>query len=213
MKHTWIKRLGILSAILVVLALLTGVLAHYYAVPAINEAVASIAKKKINGQLTWQSMELTPGLDIRINELDVKDKKGRDVLKSPQLTVNWSVCALMRSFFDDRDTLAAITSIVADKPAVQVYKDGEQGWNVSHLIIVDNSTPASRFYGRVLIHDGSVLAVPAAGSAVHVSSLNGQLRWDDAQIIHGAVTGQVEKALTRVDFNYKDSMFYTSLYT
>ena len=99
MKHTWIKRLGILSAILVVLALLTGVLAHYYAVPAISEAVASTAKKKINGQLTWQSMELTPGLDIRINELDVKDKKGRDVLKSPQLTVNWSVCALMRSFF------------------------------------------------------------------------------------------------------------------
>lgn len=208
MKHTWIKRLGILSAILVVLALLTGVLAHYYAVPAINKAVASTAKKKINGQLTWQSMELTPGLDIRINELDVKDKKGRDVLKSPQLTVNWSVCALMRSFFDDRDTLAAITSIVADKPAVQVYKDGEQGWNVSHLIIVDNSTPASRFYGRVLIHDGSVLAVPAAGSAVHVSSLNGQLRWDDAQIIHGAFTGQVEKALTRMDFNYKDSSHY-----
>ena len=168
----WTKRWGVLGAIFVLLLLIATVLARFWFVPAVNNAAETVVQEKINGQLSWKEIELTPSYNIRLREIELKDIYGRDVLKLPELTVEWSICALMRSFFDNGNKLGAITKVIVEQPTFIIVK--EQEWNFKNLIKTDDNEQRASFYGRVIIKGGRVLAT-VNNVEIYTENVNGQL--------------------------------------
>ena len=197
----WTKRWGVLGAIFVLLLLIATVLARFWFVPAVNNAAETVVQEKINGQLSWKEIELTPSYNIRLREIELKDIYGRDVLKLPELTVEWSICALMRSFFDNGNKLGAITKVILEQPTFIIVK--EQEWNFKNLIKTDDNEQRASFYGRVIIKGGRVLAT-VNNAEIYPENVNGQLYWDDEQAIHGAVSFLYNKENLVGDFYYYD---------
>ena len=53
--------------------------------PVIQDAV----KEKINGTLVWRTMDLDPRYNLSFDFVELKDKEGKDVLKSANVTISW----------------------------------------------------------------------------------------------------------------------------
>jgi translocation and assembly module TamB len=183
-KHTGTK--SIVGALIAIVAILAAAffLGRPLAGPAIQTAMKNVASEQINGTLTWSSVDLTPGLNLSIRDADLKDEKGRDVLKSPQMTVEWSLGAFLRGQWNGDGAAAAVTRINVTDPVLCVIRDEDNTWNVQNLLRTKTDSTKTRFYGKILIHNGTV-RLGQGEKTIVLEKVNGQVAWDENQIIHG----------------------------
>lgn len=94
MKHSmkwWINTIA--AAIFMVLVVIY-LLIRPIIVQNLEPVLAEKLGDRVNGTLSWSSIDLDPNLDLSFAYLELKDEKGEDVLKTPSLTVGWSMSSL-----------------------------------------------------------------------------------------------------------------------
>ena len=149
------------------------------------------AGEKINGTLTWDMMDIDPNLDLSFTNLVLKDENGEDVLKSPSLTIGWSLSALFNYLLSDGGVADVVKDIHVDAPEVHLQEKPDGTWNVQTLLKPSDDTDNGTFTGRLLIQNGEAKVQLSDNSAYDFSGLSTTFAWDRDGKITGPFAGQV----------------------
>ena len=149
------------------------------------------AGEKINGTLTWDMMDIDPNLDLSFTNLVLKDENGEDVLKSPSLTIGWSLSALFNYLLSDGGVADVVKDIHVDAPEVHLQEKTDGTWNVQTLLKPSDDTDNGTFTGRLLIQNGEAKVQLSDNSAYDFSGLSTTFAWDRDGKITGPFAGQV----------------------
>lgn len=120
--------------------------------PVIQDAV----KEKINGTLVWRTMDLDPRYNLSFDFVELKDKEGKDVLKSANVTISWSAGALYNYLMHDGDLLNVVSGITMEEPMMTVRERKDGQWNVQELVKHSADESAGEFHGSVALKNGDL---------------------------------------------------------
>lgn len=120
--------------------------------PVIQDAV----KEKINGTLVWRTMDLDPRYNLSFDFVELKDKEGKDVLKSANVTISWSAGALYNYLMHDGDLFNVVSGITMEEPMMTVRERKDGQWNVQELVKHSADESAGEFHGSVALKNGNL---------------------------------------------------------
>ncbi len=149
------------------------------------------AGERINGTLTWDMMDIDPNLDLSFTNLVLKDEKGEDVLKSPSLTIGWSMSALFNYLLRDGGIADVIRDIHVETPEVHLQEKADGTWNVQSILKPSEDTDSGTFTGRLLVKDGQAAVKLSDDSTYDFSGLNTTFAWDKDGKITGPFDGTI----------------------
>ena len=154
--------------------------------PVIQEAV----KEKINGTLVWRTMDLDPRYNLSFDFMELKDKEGRDVLKSANMTINWSAVALYDYLMHDGEILNVINRVTVEEPVVTIHERKDGQWNVQELLNRSDDQSAGEFYGSVVLKNGKLNIETQAGDTYIFEKVEGAFARGKDKIIKGTLDGE-----------------------
>ena len=168
--------------------------------PVVREAAGS----RINGSLTWDGMDLDPNYDLSFVNLSLKDEKGEDVFKSPNLTIGWSMSALYNYLVNDGGLADVVKDITVEEPEIHLAQKTGGAWNVESIVKPSDSSDSGTFTGRLIVKNGKAsIDVPEYGT-YDFSGVNTTLSWDEKATITGTYDGSV------LDSHFEGDLTYTN---
>lgn len=161
--------------------------------------------ERINGSISWQSLDLDPSLNLSFTKLELKDENGVDVLTTPSLTVGWTLSSLYNYLIRDAGVASVVKDVTVEEPSLTLSQKADGTWNVSTLLKPSDSSDSGVFTGQVIISNGSAKVNTTAAGEFELSSLNGSFSWDENSRIQGGLKGVFLDSAFRSSLDYKDS--------
>ena len=160
--------------------------------PVIQDAV----KEKINGTLVWRTMDLDPRYNLSFDFVELKDKEGKDVLKSANVTISWSAGALYNYLMHDGDLLNVVSGITMEEPMMTVRERKDGQWNVQELVKHSADESAGEFHGSVALKNGDLKVETQTGDIYTFEKVECDLtRGEDEKILTVKVAAPTEQIL------------------
>lgn len=212
MKRSFWKWLAVAGGVLLAICCALYFFIRPLAEPVLNKTLSQVAEQKINGSCTWDSVHLSPGFDVVIEGASLKDSKGRGVLKSPEIEVDWSMASLIRSLYRGEGAVPAITRVVIDTPAVDATRNTDNTWNLASILKENKNEQKTLFYGRILFKNGNI-NLHFNNNILSFKDTAGQVYADDGLTYHGSLTSLMEKSPLRLEFTYKDTSDFSAVFS
>lgn len=150
--------------------------------PALTEVlgntVTTNVNSKLNGTLSYESLDLSLKGKVVLTKPVIKDEAGRVVLEGDSLQVALSPGKIISSLTAGQ-TLGALDTIDVDKPVLHVWQNDDGAWNVTELLKQDENSSDAGFRGSVQIHDGTVRAKLPDNTLVVGNNVNGNVSLGD----------------------------------
>ncbi len=197
----WINGIAafIFVSLCVVYLLIRPIIVHNLE-PVVREAAGS----HINGTLSWDRMDLDPNYDLSFMNISLKDEKGEDVFKSPNLAIGWSMSALYDYAFNDGGLADVVKDITVEEPELHLAQKAGGAWNVESIVKPSDSSDSGTFTGRLIVKNGKAsIDVPEYGT-YDFSGVNTTLAWDEKATITGTFDGSV------LDSHFEGDLTYTN---
>lgn len=183
--------------------------AYFLAKPVILEksepVLQEMAKKYINGTLTWDTLDLDKTLDIKLNNVQLKDSENQDVLKSSHLRVGWSFSSLYNAFIKGEGATAIIDNITIEKPELTIRQKTDNSWNVQNLIIPQKEKTSSNFNIKINIIDGAFMLKQNNKENQQLKNINGVINLQKDFKLDGKISAIYENANVKFAWKYIDN--------
>lgn len=205
MKHSmkwWINTIA--AAIFMVLVVIY-LLIRPIIVQNLEPVLAEKLGDRVNGTLSWSSIDLDPNLDLSFAYLELKDEKGEDVLKTPSLTVGWSMSSLYNYLLNDAGIAAVIRDVTIEKPELSLSQKADGTWNVSDILKPSDDSDSGKFTGKVIITKGRALIKTNEAGQFDFTKVEGTFAWDKDAHIDGSLTGAIFDSSFDGRLKYTDS--------
>lgn len=203
MTHTR-KRLFLAALFFVILAAVSCLLIRPAAVQKLEPLLREAGKEQINGTISWNTLDLDPLYNLKFTDVELKDSRGRAVLKSPSVEVSWTIAGAVSAWIHDEGAAGIIRDVMVASPSLSFYEEADGTWNIQNLIKKQENEPPSVFRGRVLLKDGEAEAVLPSGERYRISRAEGQFSWLNQGRIEAALNGACESAAFSVKADYID---------
>ena len=130
----------------------------------LSETVTTTVDDKINGTLSFQTMDVSFTGQVTLTEPIIKDTKGRVVLSGSQIAVQINTWKLLSSLSNGR-TAAAIDTVDVSQPVVHIWQNQpDKTWNVATLMKPSQDKSDAGFRAAVRFQDGTVRLQLADGT-------------------------------------------------
>ena len=177
MTHTR-KRLFLAALFFVILAAVSCLLIRPAAVQKLEPLLREAGKEQINGTISWNTLDLDPLYNLKFTDVELKDSRGRAVLKSPSVEVSWTIAGAVSAWIHDEGAAGIIRDVMVASPSLSFYEEADGTWNIQNLIKKQENEPPSVFRGRVLLKDGEAerpfcRRASVIGSAVRKGNFHG----------------------------------------
>ena len=196
----WLNGIG--AIILVIIAVLYLII-RPIAVQNLEPVIIQAAEEKINGKLSWRMMDLDPKYNLSFDYLSLKDENDRDVLKSSNITVDWSASALWDYYMNNGALLNVVRSITIEEPEIWIQEKPNGEWNIQNIIRDNTEETKGEFKGNVLIDKGKATINLLSGETYEFDKLSGDFRWQEDKKIKGRFNG------TFLDNGFDGTLLYT----
>lgn len=142
----------------------------------LSEIVTTTANSKLNGTLSFASMDISLTGKVTISRPVIHDAKGRIVLESEDIDVYVNPVKILPSLWDG-NVLASLDTVAVDKPVVHLWENEDGSWNVAALIKPSDTERGADFYGVVRLSDGvvRVLLPDGSGRTVALEDVDGSV--------------------------------------
>ena len=110
---------GIAGAVFVIVVVIYLVI-RPVVVQNLEPVLQQAAEEKLNGEISWRLMDLDPRYNLSFDGLLLKDESGRDVLRSPNMTIDWSLCGLYNNYNNDGALIDVNKEISEEAPEISV---------------------------------------------------------------------------------------------
>lgn len=144
---------GIGAIILVALAIVY-LLVRPVIVQNLEPVIRQAASEKINGTLSWTTMDLDPAYNLQFNYVELKDPDGNDILKAPMVTVEWSANGLYNYIKNGAPLVSVVTGVTAEKPHLTLKRENDDSWNVRHILKPTEEEDQGEFIGSIDVTGG-----------------------------------------------------------
>lgn len=205
MKHSmkwWVNTIA--AAIFMVLVVIY-LLIRPIIVQNLEPVLAEKLGDRVNGTLSWSSIDLDPNLDLSFAYLELKDEKGVDVLKTPSLTVGWSMSSLYNYLLHDAGVATVIRDVTIEKPELVLSQKADGTWNISDILKPSDDSDSGNFTGKVIITKGRALITTNEAGRFDFTKLEGTFAWDEKAHIDGSLSGSVFDSSFDGKLKYTDS--------
>ncbi|MFQ9401743.1 MAG: hypothetical protein ACLR1D_05255 [Dialister sp.] len=109
--------------------------------PVLKQAAA----EKLNGEISWQMMDLDPRYNLSFDGLLLKDESGHDVLRTPNMTIDWSLCGIYNYYMNNGALLDVIKEISIQKPELFLQEKSDGTWNIQNIVKDNAEEPKGNF--------------------------------------------------------------------
>ncbi|MCF0154964.1 MAG: hypothetical protein HUJ84_04525, partial [Veillonella sp.] len=185
------KRYMALSAAVIACLLGSGLamkpLAEHYAAPLVQEQL----NKSINGHVAYDSLSIAWDGTIDISNVSIVDAEGHAVGQADQVAVGLSLLEAPK-LLTGGSAAQLISDVTVSDGNIHLWQDADQEWNVSHLIISDDSQDQVTFKGDVHFKNMDVSARPYGQEAYHVEAVTGGVSLSDMPRISGSASGLLD---------------------
>lgn len=146
----------------------------------LSEIATTTANSKLNGTLSFASMDISLTGKITVSHPVIRDSKGKIVLECEDVGIYVNPGKILSSVWDG-NVLASLDTIDVDKPVAHVWENEDGSWNIATIVKMDNTETNSNFYGVIRFNDGAVqAAVPGEnGRTVVLEQVNGDVSFAD----------------------------------
>lgn len=167
--------------------------------PVLKQAAA----EKLNGEISWQMMDLDPRYNLSFDGLLLKDENGHDVLRTPNMTIDWSLCGIYNYYMNNGTLLDIIKEISIQKPELFLQEKSDGTWNIQNIVKDNAEEPKGTFKGKVAIDEGKVRIGLFSGDSYELEELQGKFNWQNDDKIKGDFKGKF------LNSEFYGTLFYT----
>ncbi len=168
--------------------------------PVIQKAVA----EKVNGSLAWRSMDLDPQYNLSFDYVELKDGSDEGVLKSPNITIDWSLSGLYAYMMNNGNIVDVVRGVTVEEPELTVREKTDGSWNVQNLLKPAKDDTTGDFKGKVFLNKGNVKVEFNTGDTYQFHAIDGKFAWQDDKKIKGTIDG------TFLETPFKGDLLYTN---
>ncbi len=173
------------------------------AVRYIEPLIEAAAEQRINGSVTWKSLDLDASYNLELTDVVLKDARGEEVLRAPSLTVGWTLARAISSWQQGTGVAGIVSDVLLDAPELQLIRYEDNSWNVQNLLKPQQDQQPNTFSGRILLRHGAAHVNVGDGNRYDLAGLGGQFSWLNGGVIDGRLEGRFH------DADFHASMMYT----
>lgn len=183
--------LNSLAAFVFVLVAVVYLLIRPIIVQNIGPVITAAADSKVNGTVTWQTLDLDPNYDLEFIDLQLQDRNGIVVLSVPSLTVGWTLSSMYDYVMKGTGIASVIKTVTLEDPDIYLNQKADGTWNVQSLLKPAENEDSENFTGKVVIAGKKAQAhiVTNQVGTFDFNRLSGNFQWDDSQAIEGQLKG------------------------
>lgn len=174
--------------------------------PVLREACG----ERVNGTAAWSELSLTPAFDLEFSEISLTDSRGREIFRSPRVTVGWTIARAVSAWLGDKGVSAMIGDVVIDAPEIHARASTDGSWNVQNLLKPQEEETPSEFRGRVLLSGGAADVTLADGETFDFKDLDGKFSWLSDGKIDAALDGSFSGTAFGAKALYTDENNFTA---
>ena len=197
----WLNGIG--ATLLVVVAVVY-LIARPIIVQNLDPVLKETAEDKINGTLTWETMDLDPQYNLSFDKISLTDAEGKDVLTSSNITVNWSFCGLWNYFINHGTVFDIVRHVEIIEPHIYIQEKADSSWNVQNLLKPQEEETPGTFQGTVALRQGIVQVGLMDGNQYEMSGVQSDCRFTEDKKIKGTMKASFLDAPVDVEFTYAD---------
>lgn len=160
---------------------------------------------RVNGTLSWESMDLDPDLNLAFTKLELKDENGVDVLSTPSLTVGWTLSSLYNYLVNGAGVATVVKDVTVEDPVLSLAQKEDGTWNVTTILKPSDTSDNGTFTGNIIISNGEAKVGTTAAGEFDLTSLNGTFAFDENSHITGGLKGVFMDSAFKSSLDYKDS--------
>lgn len=141
----------------------------------LNDTVKTTINSKLNGTLSFSSMDVSLSGNVRIVQPVVKDLEGHVVAEGDDVQLYVNPVKIIPSL-QQGDILEALDTIDVNQPILHIWQqeDGKT-WNIASLIKTNKSNQNTGFHGNVRVHEGTIRAQLPNHTSAAVENVEGSL--------------------------------------
>lgn len=159
--------------------ILSACVAFWMEMPAVtqmlSDTVATTINSKLNGTLSFASMDVSLSGRVRIVQPVVKDVQGRIVAEGTDVQVYVNPAKIIPSL-QRGEILEALDTVDVNEPVLHIWQEEDgKTWNIASLIKTNKSASDMGFHSAVHVHDGTVRVLLPNGTPLAVEKAEGSL--------------------------------------
>ena len=173
MKKKWMAACGVTAFFL------SAGIALWMEKPALTQmagqAITTTANSKLNGTLSFSSLEISLKGQLVLAKPVIKDTQGRVVIEGDAVRVYVNPGKIVNAL-KQGEILQALDTADVDNPVLHLWQNEDDGtWNVASLIKKDQRQTDAGFRGAINVHNGTIDAVLPDSTAVMGQNVNGSV--------------------------------------
>ena len=154
MKKKWMAACGVTAFFL------SAGIALWMEKPALTQmagqAITTTANSKLNGTLSFSSLDISLNGQLVMAKPVIKDAQGRVVIEGDAVRVYVNPGKIMTALRQG-EILQALDTADVDDPVLHLWQNEDDGtWNVASLIKKNQSTTDAGFRGAINVHNGTI---------------------------------------------------------
>lgn len=174
----------------------------------LNDTVRTTANSKLNGTLSFDSMDISLSGKVIISRPVIRDTAGQVVLEGDDVQVYVNPSKILPSLRKGA-VLEALDTIDIRKPVLHVWEGSDGTWNIASLIRTNNETKDTGFRGTVRLQEGTVRTRLPGGQLVVMDNLQGGLSFANYPTnLAVNADGYVDGQAVSISGTYKSSRHY-----
>lgn len=146
----------------------------------LGEIITTTANSKLDGTLSFASMDISLTGKITVSRPIIRDAEGRIVLECDDIDVYVNPGKIL-SAVRQGNVLASLDTVDIDKPVVHLWENEDGSWNAAALIKQDDEKSGADFYGVIRLNDGTVrvLLPDGGGKTLVLEHVGGSISFAD----------------------------------
>ena len=177
MKKKWMAACGVTAFFL------SAGIALWMEKPALTQmagqAITTTANSKLNGTLSFSSLDISLNGQLVMAKPVIKDTQGRVVIEGDAVRVYVNPGKIMTAL-KQGEILQALDTADVDAPVLHLWQNEDDGtWNVASLIKKNQSTTDAGFRGAINVHNGTIDAQLPDSTVVTGENVNGSVGFAD----------------------------------
>lgn len=173
MKKKWVAACGVTAFFL------SAGIALWMEKPALTQmagqAITTTANSKLNGTLSFSSLDISWNGQLVMAKPVIKDTQGRVVLEGDAVRVYVNPGKILTAL-KQGEILQALDTADVDDPVLHLWQNEDDGtWNIASLIKTNQSQTDAGFRGAINVHNGTIDAKLPDSTVVTGQDVNGSV--------------------------------------
>ncbi len=175
MKKKWMAACGVGAFFLA-----AGV-ALWMETPALTQmagnAITTTANSKLNGTLSFSSLDISLKGQLVLAKPVIKDTQGRTVIEGEDVRIYVNPAKILPAL-SQGEILQAMDTADIDTPVLHIWQNDDGTWNVANIFKKNQTSSDAGFRGAINVHGGTIRAQLPDTTLVTGNDVNGSISFD-----------------------------------